>query len=151
MSASSAPAQAVATMARSSRRLGAKIPGVSTKMSCAPSAIAIARSSMRVVCTLWETAATLLPTSALISVDLPELGGPMNATNPQRDCAVLVISALGMILLKLRAAEHDGGSGLLGRALRAPGPLGGGKLGQLDPDAKLGIVVRTLALDLPVC
>ncbi len=29
-----APAQAAATMARSSRRFGAKMPGVSTKMSC---------------------------------------------------------------------------------------------------------------------
>ena len=33
-SASCAPLQAVVTMARSSRRFGAKMPGVSTKMSC---------------------------------------------------------------------------------------------------------------------
>jgi hypothetical protein len=33
-SASCAPLQAVVTMARSSRRRGEKIPGVSTKISC---------------------------------------------------------------------------------------------------------------------
>ena len=44
MSASCAPAQAVVTMARSSRRFGAKMPGVSTKMSCAPFSIAMPRT-----------------------------------------------------------------------------------------------------------
>src|SRR5262249_62351365 len=38
----------------------------------------------RVVCTLCDTIATLVPTSALISVDLPTLGAPISAINPQR-------------------------------------------------------------------
>ena len=42
------------------------------------------RTGMRVVCTLWLTIETLLRTSALISVDLPALGAPISATNPQR-------------------------------------------------------------------
>ena len=71
-------------MARSSRRLGAKMPGVSTSTSCASPSIAMPRSSARVVCTLCETIATLLPTSALISVDLPTFGAPIKATKPQR-------------------------------------------------------------------
>ena len=40
--------------------------------------------SARVVCTLCETIVTLVPTSALISVDLPTLGAPISATKPQR-------------------------------------------------------------------
>ncbi len=84
MSASCAPAQAVVTMARSSRRFGAKMPGVSTKMSCAPFSIAMPRTGARVVCTLCDTIATLVPTSALTSVDLPTLVAPMSATKPQR-------------------------------------------------------------------
>ena len=36
----------------------------------------------RVVCGRGETAATFCPTSALIRVDLPTLGRPMTATNP---------------------------------------------------------------------
>ena len=84
MSASCAPAQAFVTMARSSRRLGAKMPGVSTRMSCDAPSVAMPRSSVRVVCTLCETIATLVPTRALISVDLPTLGAPISATKPQR-------------------------------------------------------------------
>src|SRR3954447_8104954 len=82
-------------MARSSRRLGAKIPGVSMKTSCEPSAIAMPRSSARVVCTLWDTIATLLPTSALISVDLPTLGAPMSAMNPHLVCVSWVVVVVG--------------------------------------------------------
>ena len=45
-------AQALVTMARSSRRLGAKMPGVSTKISCAAPSVTMPRTGMRVVCTL---------------------------------------------------------------------------------------------------
>jgi hypothetical protein len=38
----------------------------------------------RVVCTLCETIDTLAPTSWLTSVDLPALGAPISATNPDR-------------------------------------------------------------------
>ncbi len=41
----------------------------------------------RVVCGLLLVIATLLPTSALVSVDLPALGRPTRLANPQR-CAV---------------------------------------------------------------
>ena len=91
-SASCAPPHAVVTMARSSRRLGAKIPGVSTKISCDAPSIAMPRTSMRVVCTLCETIETLEPTSALMSVDLPALGAPISATKPQRVSSPAAIS-----------------------------------------------------------
>src|SRR5579871_1782400 len=84
MSASWAPFQATATMARSSRRRGAKMPGVSTKISCDCPSIAMPRMTVRVVCTLGLTIVTLLPTIALTRVDLPTLGAPMTATKPQR-------------------------------------------------------------------
>ena len=81
-SASCAPSQAAATIARSSRRLGSNRPGVSARMiwvSASPvfsSAMPISRA--RVVCALGLTIATFWPTSALTSVDLPALGAPMH-------------------------------------------------------------------------
>src|SRR3954454_17750693 len=71
-------------MARSRRRLGEKIPGVSTRMICALSSMTMPRISDRVVCTLRETIVTLEPTSAFTRVDLPTLGAPIRATKPQR-------------------------------------------------------------------
>src|SRR5271170_3839476 len=83
-SASLAPAQAAATMARSSRRFGlTKMPGVSTNTSCAVPSIAIASTRVRVVCTLGVTIETLDPTMLLSRVDLPALGAPTIATKPQ--------------------------------------------------------------------
>ena len=84
MSASCAPPQAVVTIARSSRRRGAKMPGVSIRTSCASPTIATPRTMARVVCTLRETMETLEPTSALVSVDLPAFGAPISAMKPQR-------------------------------------------------------------------
>ena len=46
--------------------------------------MAMPRTIERVVCTLWVTIETLVPTSRLTSVDLPALGAPMSATKPQR-------------------------------------------------------------------
>ena len=83
-SASPAPPQAASTMARSSRRRGAKMPGVSMKTSWLVPSVAMPRTGMRVVCTLRLTMDTLAPTSALTSVDLPALGAPMTAMKPQR-------------------------------------------------------------------
>ena len=74
-------------MARSSRRFGMKMPGVSTRMIWALLSITMPRISARVVCTLRETMVTLEPTSALTSVDLPTLGAPISATKPQRVAA----------------------------------------------------------------
>src|SRR6478672_731942 len=173
MSASWAPAQAFVTIARSSRRLGAKMPGVSMKTSCAPSTVAMPRSNARVVCTLCDTIATLVPTSALISVDLPTLGAPISAMNPQRVCAApcpcagrtspparpheeacggrgprrSTIEAVG---LDAGARQHGGSGGLLGGALRAAKALGRRQVGKLDGDTEFRIVVGTLALDLPI-
>ena len=92
-SASPAPPQADVTMARSSRRLGAKMPGVSTKMICAAPSSAMPRTSARVVCTFRETIDTFAPTSWLSSVDLPALGAPISATKPQAGvCRALRLS-----------------------------------------------------------
>ena len=54
------PPKRSSTMARSSRRFGAKMPGVSINISCERPAVAMPRSNARVVCTLCETMATLL-------------------------------------------------------------------------------------------
>ena len=51
------------------------------------------RSSARVVCTLGVTIATLVPTSALISVDLPALGAPISAMKPQRRRLPIAVAA----------------------------------------------------------
>src|SRR5262249_2940488 len=151
-SASWAPAQAVVTMARSSRRLGKKMPGVSTKISCASPSVAMPRMSARVVCPLCDTIVTLVPTSALMSVDLPTLGAPMSATKPQRVPAPVPVagSAIGVFRLDPFPRQHGGGGGLLGGALRAAEPLCRRAVGQLDRDAELRIVVGPRSLDLPV-
>ena len=152
-SASCAPLQAVVTMARSSRRFGAKMPGVSTKMSCALPAIAMPRTSARVVCTLGVTIATLLPISALVSVDLPAFGAPISAMKPQRLGPCSVYSQLqpsSRSTLHALALEHGGGRGLLGGALGAAAPFGRLALRQAHGDAEFRIVVRAGALDLVV-
>ena len=71
-------------MARSRRRFGAKMPGVSMNTICAAPSVTTPRIWARVVCALWVTIDTLVPTSALSSVDLPALGAPTSATKPQR-------------------------------------------------------------------
>ena len=116
-------------MARSSRRRGAKIPGVSTKMSCASPSIAMPRMIARVVCTLGLTIVTLLPTSALTRVDLPTFGAPMMATKPQRrprrvGSAAATREAAQLCRLHALAGQHCGGGGLLGGALGAAQSLG---------------------------
>jgi hypothetical protein len=83
-SASPAPVQAASTMARSSRRLGAKMPGVSMKTICASPSVTTPRIWARVVCALCVTIDTFAPTSELSRVDLPALGAPTRAMKPQR-------------------------------------------------------------------
>jgi hypothetical protein len=64
--------------------LGVKMPGVSiSRISLVPW-MAMPISRVRVVCALAVTIATFWPTSALTRVDLPALGAPTTATNPQR-------------------------------------------------------------------
>src|SRR6202045_1408363 len=152
-SASCAPLQAVDTMARSSLRLGRKIPGVSTRMIWALLSMTVPRISARVVCTLRETMVTLEPTSALTSVDLPTLGAPISATKPQRvaDGAassgdLSVIAAAGDAF----ARDHRGGRDFFGRALAAADAFGRRQPRQIHGNAKLRIVVRPGALDLAV-
>ena len=84
ISASSAPPQAAATIARSNRRRGLNSPGVSTKTICVLPSIATPRIRARVVCTLWVTIDTLAPTIWFNKVDLPAFGSPIKATNPAR-------------------------------------------------------------------
>ncbi len=66
-SASAAPPHAVVTIARSSRRFGRKMPGVSTKTICASLLLwmTMPRTSARVVCTLCVTIESFEPTTAL--------------------------------------------------------------------------------------
>src|SRR5580704_10674683 len=148
-SASCVLPQALPTMARSSRRRGVKMPGVSTKISCAAPSIAMPRMSARVVCTLGVTIEILLPTSALSSVDLPAFGAPISATKPQL-VACAAVSAIGAFGFDTFARHHGGGGGLLGRALGAAQAFGGSKLRQMHSDAKFRIMVRTGALNLAV-
>src|ERR1700682_6289910 len=150
-SASCAPLHAVDTMARSSLRLGRKIPGVSTRMICALFSLTMPRISARVVCTLRETIVTLEPTSALTSVDLPTLGAPISATKPHHVAGVVALpSVLSVMAANTFALDHDGCGALLGRTLAAAHSFGRRQPRQIDRDAELRIVVRPGALDLPI-
>src|SRR5215207_2934767 len=140
-------------MARSSRRRGRKMPGVSTKMSCERLSMAIPRMSARVVCTFGVTIDTLVPTSALVSVDLPTLGAPISATKPQRVSAAgppAIGSATARVPAHALALQHGGGGRLLGRAFCAAGAFGRSILWKLDNDAEFRIVMRPTALELAI-
>jgi hypothetical protein len=63
--------------------LGGKIPGVSIKIIWDCSRMVIPKTRVLVVWTFDETIETLAPTIQLISVDLPTLGAPIKAKNPQ--------------------------------------------------------------------
>src|SRR5260370_12175281 len=122
------------------------------KTSCASACVAIPRSNVRVVCTLWETIATLAPTTALIRVDLPTLGAPISATNPQRRRAGAPFSGSTIEAFRHHAlaGQHDGSGSLLGGALGAAGSFRRHAIGKLDGDAELRIVVGARALDLAI-
>ena len=80
---------------------------------------AMPRTSVRVVCTFGVTIETLVPTSALSSVDLPAFGAPISATKPQ--CVVgsvlgSPVSAIAARRLDALALHHRRGGGLLGGA-----------------------------------
>src|SRR5436305_5617156 len=150
-SASCAPLQAVETMARSSRRLGRKMPGVSTRMICALFSMTMPRISARVVCTLRETIVTFAPTSALTSVDLPTLGAPISATKPQRVAAgVSPLASTVIAAANTFTFDHDRGRHLLCRALAAAGAFGRCQPRQVHRDAELRVVMRTGAFDLAI-
>src|SRR3984893_18803955 len=152
-SASCAPLHAVDTMARSSLRLGRKIPGVSTRMIWALLSITMPRISARVVCTLRETIVTLEPTRALTSVDLPTLGAPISATKPQRVATGAASSGSSSIIAAAAdafARDHHGRRDLFGGALAAADALGRRQSRQIHGNAKLRIVMRPGALDFAI-
>ena len=85
------------------------------------------------------TIETLVPTSALISVDLPAFGAPISATKPQR--VSLVRRGDGLAhdrRLQTPSRQQRRGGGLLGRALRAPLAPRRLGLGDVDATAKRG-------------
>src|ERR1700753_508471 len=139
-------------MARSSRRFGEKIPGLSTRMICELFSTTMPRISARVVCTLRDTIVTLEPTSALTSVDLPTLGAPISAKKPQRVGAGARCSGEASVIAAANALarDHHGGRVLFGGALAAAGAFGRRKSGQLDGDPKLRIVMRSGPFDLTI-
>src|ERR1700733_11547816 len=152
-SASCAPLHAVDTMARSSRRFGRKIPGVSTRMICALFSITMPRIRARVVCTLRETMVTLEPTRALTSVDLPTLGAPISATKPQRVAtggALVEDSSVIIAATDALALNHHRGCDLFGGALVAADAFGRIQSGQIHRNPELRIVMRTGALDFAI-
>src|SRR5689334_22976129 len=114
--------------------------------------MAMPRNSVRVVCTLGVTIATLLPTIALISVDLPAFGAPISAMKPQRvpPSTVAAGSAIGAIRLHALALEQSCGRRLLGAALGAVDPFDRLLARQHHRDAKHRIVLRPGALDLAI-
>ena len=83
-SASPTPLQAAATIARSRRRLGAKMPGVSTNTDLRVAAHRDAEHALARGLHLGQTIEILAPIRRLSRVDLPALGAPMIATKPQR-------------------------------------------------------------------
>ena len=118
-------------MARSSRRLGGKMPGVSTRMICALFSITMPRISARVVCTLRETIVTLAPTSALTSVDLPTLGAPISATKPQRVAAgASPLDSAVIAAADAFALDHDGAATFSAARLLPPMPSAGARPGR---------------------
>src|SRR5580704_10962287 len=159
-SASCAPLHAVDTIARSSRRLGRKIPGVSTRMIWALFSITMPRISARVVCTLRETIVTLEPTSALTSVDLPTLGAPISATKPQRVAAGVAspegssISPEGSSIIVTAADafafNHDRGRYFFRGALAAADAFGRRQARQIHRDPELRVVMRPGTFDLVI-
>src|SRR5580692_7816331 len=153
ISASWVEPHAVATMARSSRRRGEKIPGVSTKMSCATPSMAMPRTSVRVVWTLGVTMEILAPTSALAKVDLPTLGAPISATKPQRvvgSAGAAWASAIAPFGLDALAGQHGGGGALLGGALGPAGAFGKREIGQLHGNPEFRTVIGTGARDFAI-
>src|SRR5215831_16429656 len=98
----------------------------------------------RVVCALWVTMATFAPTSALVSVDLPQLGAPIRATKPQR------VSVMTKSLPYALPQQHGERGGLLRRALVGAVPA----LWRYAVDLHLGgearLVVGPLARDFNI-
>ena len=108
----------------------------------------------RVVCALWVTMATLAPTSALISVDLPLFGAPIRATKPHRLTASRSLgsglsSSCGACQTAL-AHQHGERRRLLGRALVRAVPALRRDAVDLHLGGKARRVIRPLAGDFEI-
>ena len=112
-------------MARSSRRFGSKMPGVSMNTSWLLPAMAMPRIGIRVVCTLWLTIETLAPT---MRVDQRRLAGVGRADHGDEAAAPRAVRPAACFLRSVThaaapsihfARQEGGGGGLLGRSLRA--------------------------------
>ncbi len=83
MTSTSSSVSRTRSLSRSPRSVrGLCRPGVSTRTSWLRSLVTIPRIVCRVVCGLLDVMATLLPTRALVSVDLPAFGRPTRQANP---------------------------------------------------------------------
>src|SRR5690606_23929427 len=150
-SAACAPSQAAWTIARSSRRLGWKMPGVSTRMICVSPSSAMPSRRARVVCALALVIATFWPTSALTSVDLPALGAPITATTPQRVTPSSPARGEGFRQAHSPELLHEQPCGLgLGFLLAARGGLDFADVLHADPNGEARRVIRARAVDHPV-
>ena len=78
-----------------SRVRGRCRPGVSTMISCASGRCTMPRMARRVVCGRLLVIATLVPTSAFISVDLPTFGLPTKQAKPDRNTSRLSCADAG--------------------------------------------------------
>src|SRR5512134_1812829 len=109
--------------------------------------MAMPRTRARVVCTFGETMLTLAPTRRFTSVDLPTLGEPRIATNPQRlalaSCSASGASTCGSSRLlpedlpsrfirEPNLHQHHLRGSAFGQPLRRP--RCGGRLESLDHD-----------------
>ena len=135
-------------MARSRRRRGVKMPGVSMNTSWLAPTTAIPRSVVRVVCTLRLTMATLAPTNVLTSVDLPAFGAPIRAMNPQR--VATSVSGIGTTLPYALARQERCGGRLLGGTLAGTFSARGLAASDTHLGGKPRRMVWTLTVDLYV-
>src|SRR6266487_3906786 len=86
ITSTSASAARTTSLSRSPSRVRGRCrPGVSTMISCASGRFTIPRTARRVVCGLALVMTILLPTRALVSVDLPAFGRPTKQQNPERN------------------------------------------------------------------
>src|SRR4029077_431040 len=109
----------------------------------------------RVVCALWVTMATLAPTSALVSVDLPLFGAPINATKPHRLCSparalLASCSVMRRSLPDALAQQHGERRSLLGLALVRAVPTFGRNTVDLHLGSEARLMVRSFAGNLDI-
>src|SRR5262245_33151023 len=89
---------------------------------------------------------TFDPTSAFNSVDLPALGAPMRAMNPQR----VGSSTIKLVRRHTDAGKHLSGSGLFGGTFRAADAFRRRPVRQHDGDAKFRIVMGSRSRELAI-